>query len=187
MGGGWFCGRDPAASEKHNGPVFRGEQSLRCSCASGLLIFSMTTASGFRIIIALPVLAEKRGIPRVVSIRGMLEPWAFRHKRAKKRIAWWLYQRRDLTQAQCHITTGEAESQNLQHLGLGVPISIIPNGVDVPEKPPHPEGRNCRADCAIVKNRPIPWPDLSGQGTSHARGGLGACAAKWMVAAHRRP
>ena len=84
----------------------------------------------------LAVLAEKRGIPRVVSIRGMLEPWAFRHKRAKKRIAWWLYQRRDLTQAQCHITTGEAESQNLRRLGLGVPISIIPNGVDVPDKPP---------------------------------------------------
>jgi glycosyltransferase involved in cell wall biosynthesis len=83
----------------------------------------------------LAVLAAKHRIPRVVSIRGMLEPWAFRHKRTKKRIAWWLYQRRDLSQAQCHITTGEAESQNLQRLGLGVSISIIPNGVDVPEKP----------------------------------------------------
>ena len=81
----------------------------------------------------LAVLAEKRGIPRVVSIRGMLEPWAFRHKHAKKKVAWWLYQRRDLRRAQCHITTGEAEAGNVRRLELGVPIATIPNGVDVPE------------------------------------------------------
>jgi glycosyltransferase involved in cell wall biosynthesis len=80
------------------------------------------------------VLAQKRGIPRVVSLRGMLEPWAFRHKRAKKRIAWWLYQRRDLAKARCHVTTGEIEAGNLRCLDLGVPIATIPNGVDVPER-----------------------------------------------------
>ena len=88
----------------------------------------------------LAILAEKRGIPRVVSIRGMLEPWAFQHKRAKKRIAWWLYQHRDLMQAHRHITTGENEARNLQHLALGVPISTIPNGVDVPQTPPRHDG-----------------------------------------------
>jgi glycosyltransferase involved in cell wall biosynthesis len=81
----------------------------------------------------LAVLAKKRGIPRVVSIRGMLEPWAFRHKHAKKKVAWWLYQRRDLGRAQCHITTGEAEAGNVRRLELGVPIATIPNGVDVPK------------------------------------------------------
>jgi glycosyltransferase involved in cell wall biosynthesis len=81
----------------------------------------------------LAVLAEKRGIPRLVSIRGMLEPWAFRHKHAKKKVAWWLYQRRDLRRAQCHITTGEAEAGNVRRLELGVPIATIPNGVDMPE------------------------------------------------------
>jgi glycosyltransferase involved in cell wall biosynthesis len=81
----------------------------------------------------LAVLAEKRGIPRVVSIRGMLEPWAFRHKHARKKVAWWVYQRRDLRRAQCHITTGEAETGNVRRLELGVPIATIPNGVDVPE------------------------------------------------------
>jgi glycosyltransferase involved in cell wall biosynthesis len=81
-------------------------------------------------------LAERGGIPRVVSIRGMLEPWAFRHKHAKKKVAWWLYQRRDLTRAQCHITTGQAEAENLRRLALGVPIATIPNGVDLPENRP---------------------------------------------------
>src|SRR5436309_2668754 len=37
-------------------------------------------------------LAATRGIPRVVSTRGMLEPWAMNYKRCKKSIAWWLYQ-----------------------------------------------------------------------------------------------
>jgi glycosyltransferase involved in cell wall biosynthesis len=88
----------------------------------------------------LAVLAEKRGIPRVVSTRGMLEPWALSHKRLKKNLAWCLYQRRDLKQACCHLTTGEAEAQNLQHLGLGVPIATVPNGVDVPEERPRGVG-----------------------------------------------
>lgn len=78
--------------------------------------------------------AEKHGIPRVVSTRGMLEPWAISHKGLKKRIAWWLYQRRDLKQAFCHIATCEAEARSLQDLGLGVPIAIVPNGVDVPDE-----------------------------------------------------
>src|ERR1700752_907079 len=57
----------------------------------------------------LAVLAEKRSIPRVVSTRGMLEPWALSHKRLKKDVAWWLYQRRDLKQARCHITSSTTE------------------------------------------------------------------------------
>jgi len=84
----------------------------------------------------LAALAERRGIPRVVSTRGMLEPWALNHKRLKKNLAWCLYQFRDLKQARCHITTSEAEAQNLQNLGLGVPIATVPNGVDVPEERP---------------------------------------------------
>lgn len=78
-------------------------------------------------------IAAKRGLPRVVSTRGMLEPWAMNHKRSKKRVAWWLYQRRDLKRARCHHTTAEAEANNLQRLGLGVPVCVIPNGVDVPD------------------------------------------------------
>ena len=77
--------------------------------------------------------AAQRDLPRVVSTRGMLEPWAMKHKQLKKRLAWWLYQRRDLKRARCHHTTAEAEASNVQRLGLGVPVRMIPNGVDVPE------------------------------------------------------
>jgi glycosyltransferase involved in cell wall biosynthesis len=84
--------------------------------------------------------AKDRGIPRVVSTRGMLEPWALAHKRLKKKVAWWLYQQRDLKEARCHIATGEAEARNLQQLGLGVPIATVPNGVDVPDERPQEGG-----------------------------------------------
>lgn len=81
----------------------------------------------------LSVLSAKRGIPRVVSTRGMLEPWAFRHKSFKKRLAWGLYQKRELKLAHCHHTTSEAEAWNLRRFRLGVPVTTIPNGVDVPD------------------------------------------------------
>ena len=77
-------------------------------------------------------LAIDRGIPRIVSTRGMLQPWAINHKRLKKRLAWWSYQRRDLKQARYHHTTADEEGANLGRLGLGVPVCVIPNGVDVP-------------------------------------------------------
>src|SRR5437667_7124210 len=84
----------------------------------------------------LAVLAGRRGIPRIVSTRGMLEPWALNHKRLKKSLAWWLYQRRDLQHARCHHKTADAEARNVQHLRLGVPVVAVPNGVDVPEERP---------------------------------------------------
>lgn len=84
----------------------------------------------------LATLAERRGISRIVSTRGMLEPWARAHKWFKKAIAWRLYQRGDLKKAHCVITTAEAEARNLQKLALGVPIVTVPNGVDIPEKRP---------------------------------------------------
>jgi glycosyltransferase involved in cell wall biosynthesis len=81
-------------------------------------------------------LSERRGIPRVVSTRGMLEPWARGHKRLKKSFAWWLYQRQDLKHASCHHTTADAEARNVRHLRLGVPVVAVPNGVDVAEERP---------------------------------------------------
>jgi glycosyltransferase involved in cell wall biosynthesis len=90
--------------------------------------------------------AAMRGIPRVVSTRGMLEPWAMNHKRWKKEVAWWLYQRRDLMRARCHHATSEPESENVRRLRLGVPVRVIPNGVDVPEILPAPAGRGGEND-----------------------------------------
>lgn len=77
-------------------------------------------------------LATQRRIPRIVSPRGMLEPWALKHKRWKKKLAWRLYQRRDLACASHLHTTAEQETLSVQRLGLAVPVCMVPNGVDCP-------------------------------------------------------
>lgn len=81
----------------------------------------------------LAVIAAGLGVPRVVSTRGMLEVWAVQHKWMKKRIAWWLYQRRDLAIAQCHHASGEPERATIEQLRLSVPISVVPSGIDIPQ------------------------------------------------------
>ncbi len=87
-------------------------------------------------------LTKERGMVRVVSTRGMLEPWAVNHKRLKKKLAWWLYQRRDLCRACYHHATAAAEAETLQQLRLGVPIGVIPNGIDIANVEPRRNGRS---------------------------------------------
>jgi glycosyltransferase involved in cell wall biosynthesis len=65
----------------------------------------------------------------------MLEPWALKHKKWKKDLAWAFYQRRDLTCANAIHATAVKEAQNLARLNLGLPVYTIPNGVDIPELP----------------------------------------------------
>ena len=76
--------------------------------------------------------AAKLGLPRIVSTRGMLEPWAIGHKRLKKKVAWSLYQRRDLKRASVLHATNEQEAENLRVLGLCEQVVTIPNGIDLP-------------------------------------------------------
>ena len=78
-------------------------------------------------------LAARHAIPRIVSTRGMLEPWAVAHKRWKKYAAWHLYQHGDLANVHCLHATSEAEAANLLRFAPGVPVKVIANGVDVPE------------------------------------------------------
>jgi glycosyltransferase involved in cell wall biosynthesis len=66
-----------------------------------------------------------------MSPHGALEPWAFNHKRLKKRLAWWGYQRALLTRANLLVVNSEQELNNLRALGLHVPIAVIANGVDI--------------------------------------------------------
>jgi glycosyltransferase involved in cell wall biosynthesis len=74
---------------------------------------------------------HQRPIPLVFSPRGMLEPWALRHKWFKKRIyllayLWPILARADLLHA-----TSVEEHDTLRNFGLRQPIAMIPNGIDV--------------------------------------------------------
>ncbi len=77
-------------------------------------------------------LARVAKTPRIVSPRGMLEPWALNHRKWKKRLAWWLYQRADLHAAAALHATAESEAEHIKELGLRIPVYVIPNGVELP-------------------------------------------------------
>lgn len=71
--------------------------------------------------------------PYIVHPHGMLEPWALRNARWKKRIAALLYEDRHLHGAACLRALCEAEAQSIRAYGMCNPISVIPNGVDLPQ------------------------------------------------------
>jgi glycosyltransferase involved in cell wall biosynthesis len=75
-------------------------------------------------------------VPYVVAPRGMLEPWSLSAKKWKKRLAMWLYQRRDLKHAVALHATAASEAEQFRRLGFRQPIIISPNGVDLPETMP---------------------------------------------------
>jgi glycosyltransferase involved in cell wall biosynthesis len=77
--------------------------------------------------------ARELRLPRVVSTRGMLEPWALRHRWWKKKPAWWFYQKRDLAAASALHATSEAEAAHLREFRLPPEILMLPNGVRLPE------------------------------------------------------
>lgn len=72
------------------------------------------------------------GVPYVVSPHGMLEPWAWQHKRWKKRLGWWLFQRQVLQHAAAIVATAPAEADNLRPFRLRPPVAVVPNGVAWP-------------------------------------------------------
>ena len=85
-------------------------------------------------------LARASGLPYVVSTRGMLAGWAIGHKAWKKKIAWRLYQHRDLESADCLVASSEFERRDVSALVEGKGVRVIPNGCrDLPESPLNPE------------------------------------------------
>lgn len=83
---------------------------------------------------AVATCARRLGLPRVVSPRGMLDPWALRWRGTRKKLAWALYQRRDLRSADLLHATSSTEAEGFRAQGLRAPIVVVPNGVRVPEE-----------------------------------------------------
>lgn len=83
--------------------------------------------------------ASRHGIPLVVTPRGLLTERAFGRKGWKKRLAWTLYQRRAIARADLIHTTSPHERDHLRKLGVDTPVSLIPNGVELPPDSVFPE------------------------------------------------
>ena len=80
-----------------------------------------------------PAAARQRSACKLLlSPRGMLAPWSLQRSRFKKRVASLLGQSTMLAQVDCFHATAESEYEDIRRLGFRQPISVIPNGVDMP-------------------------------------------------------
>jgi glycosyltransferase involved in cell wall biosynthesis len=83
--------------------------------------------------------ARETGIPLVISPHGMLKPWSLSHRAWKKKIAWMLYQKRDLAAARVLCATSMEEATSLRECGREQAVAVVPIGVHLPEL----KGRQC--------------------------------------------
>src|ERR1700730_10076746 len=72
-------------------------------------------------------------VPLVISARGMLDEWSLGRSRMKKFLVWRLFEHANLRAAALLHATSSDEAHSLRRLGLSQPITIIPNGVDIPD------------------------------------------------------
>jgi glycosyltransferase involved in cell wall biosynthesis len=81
------------------------------------------------------LLAKSNNTPYVISPHGMLEEWSLNQRKFKKKIAMFLYQKKDLIDAACIHVTAHSEMLSVRKLGFENPIAVIPNGIDVSSFP----------------------------------------------------
>jgi glycosyltransferase involved in cell wall biosynthesis len=77
-------------------------------------------------------LGRKKGMPRVVTVHGMLEAWALQEKSRAKALLALLWQRQSLEKADCVHVTSRKEAENLRRFAPRATCAIIPCGVTAP-------------------------------------------------------
>ena len=85
-------------------------------------------------------LAQREGWPYLVSTRGMLADWALDHKALRKKLAWRLYQCRDLERAARLVASSAFEQADVAALLPRSRVVAIPNGCGDPPDSPAPVG-----------------------------------------------
>jgi glycosyltransferase involved in cell wall biosynthesis len=76
--------------------------------------------------------SRKHQKPYIANPHGMLDPWALRNSKWKKRIAALLYEKRHLRQASCIRALCVSEVESIRAYGLNNPVCVIPNGIPLP-------------------------------------------------------
>ena len=93
----------------------------------GLWLYSSYIAAKF---------AREKGRPYLVTLHGALYPEALSHSPFVKKIALFLFQRRQLQQAACIHATCMEEMEYYRSLGLTNPVAVLPCPMECPEKMP---------------------------------------------------
>ena len=77
--------------------------------------------------------AKSRGVPHVVSPRGMLSRVALNFSKLSKQVFWRAVQGDAIASASCLHATSEAEYLEFREAGITHPVAVIPNGIDLPD------------------------------------------------------
>ncbi len=89
--------------------------------------------------LAAACIASRLQCPLVISPHGMLEPWALRHHRHRKRIAWVLAERAALGRADLLQAMSSSEAVSFRAARLFQPVVVHPVGIDIPVALPPPQ------------------------------------------------
>ena len=76
--------------------------------------------------------ARRHGAPLVISPRGMMSPWAWRHRRSRKLLASLLIHPGAFARAAGWHATSPEEADDIRALGFRQPVCVAPNGVFLP-------------------------------------------------------
>jgi glycosyltransferase involved in cell wall biosynthesis len=100
--------------------------------------------------------AKRQSVPLVISPRGMLSGWAYRHRRQRKRLAELLVHPGALAGAAGWHATSPEERDDIHALGYKQPICVSPNGVPLPEASALLAARRTWHElCPAAKTRPV--------------------------------
>jgi glycosyltransferase involved in cell wall biosynthesis len=79
--------------------------------------------------------AQRLQVPLIISPRGMLSGWAYRHHHWRKLLAALLVHPGALAGADGWHATSAGEAEDIRRLGFTQPVCVAPNGVTLPTEP----------------------------------------------------
>lgn len=100
--------------------------------------------------------ARHHGAPLIISPRGMMNAWAWRHRRWRKRLAEMFVHPGVFQQAAGWHATSAEEASDIHRLGFRQPVCVSPNGVDMPTEAELAAARAFWQElCPAVRSRPV--------------------------------
>jgi len=100
--------------------------------------------------------AVRKGVPLVISPRGMMSGWAYRHRRWRKILAELFVHPGAFTAASGWHATSTEEAADIRALGFNQPICVSPNGVKLPTEVELAAARSTwQTRCPALKQRPV--------------------------------
>jgi poly(glycerol-phosphate) alpha-glucosyltransferase len=127
------------------------------------------------------IVAARHASPTVISLHGMLAPWALRNSWARKQIALRLYERTNLERAGCLHALTETEAAQVRDIGLRTPVCIIPNGIELPDLAPALEKPSMRELLFLGRLHPVKGIDDLLRGWAAFRASDPDTACSWRL------